>query len=54
MKKFLKSNTVISGFTLFSIIVISFWTLEKNSCIEIEIGYIQTKIKVGCWYKDNK
>ncbi len=54
MKEFLKSNIVISSFTLFSIILISFWTLEKNSCTQIEVGYIETKIKIGCWHKGNK
>ena len=48
MKKFLKSNIVISTCTLFSVVIISFWVLEKNSCIEIEAEYIGARIKIGC------
>ena len=51
MKEFLKSNIVISTSTLFSIVLISFWVLEKDSCIEIEAKYLETRIKIGCWHK---
>ena len=46
MEKFLKSQTIIASLGICSIVILGFWTLEKNNCLKIIIGN-ETSIERG-------
>lgn len=47
MKNFIKSHTLLLGIALCLSAVLSFWAIEKDSCLEINVDG-KLKIKAGC------